>query len=135
MTDEWSGMTIPELQPRAGSFAIYPSLKDRVVLVTGGGSGIGAAIVTAFAGQGAKVAFLDIDVEASERLRRTSPTRRHAPLFIRCDLTDIDALQGGDRARSRRARAGRACWSTTPPTMRGKSLPRSRPNPGTGRWT
>jgi NAD(P)-dependent dehydrogenase (short-subunit alcohol dehydrogenase family) len=86
-------MTIAELQPRPGSFASYPSLKDRVVLVTGGGSGIGAAIVTAFAGQGAKVAFVDIDVEASEELAASLATGSHAPLFIRCDLTDIDALR------------------------------------------
>ena len=61
-------MTIAELTPRPGSFAAYSSLRDRVVLVTGGGSGIGASIVTAFAGQGAKVAFVDIDVGVSESL-------------------------------------------------------------------
>ena len=70
-------MTIPELQPRPGAFATYPSLRDRVVLVTGGGSGIGAAIVTAFAGQGAKVAFIDIDVEASEALADEPRRRAH----------------------------------------------------------
>jgi NAD(P)-dependent dehydrogenase (short-subunit alcohol dehydrogenase family) len=85
-------MTIPELEPRAGSFANYPSLKDRVVLVTGGGSGIGAAIVTAFAGQGAKVAFIDIDRDSSEKLvARLSGAAQ--PLFIHCDLTDIEALR------------------------------------------
>ena len=86
-------MTIPELQPRPGSFANYPSLKDRVVLVTGGGSGIGASVVTAFAGQGAKVAFVDIDVEASEKLAASLAGMEHRPVFIRCDLTDIDALR------------------------------------------
>ena len=86
-------MTIAELQPRPGAFANYPSLKDRVVLVTGGGSGIGAAIVTAFAGQGAKVAFIDIDVEASEKLAANLAGAAHRPLFVRCDLTDVDALR------------------------------------------
>jgi NAD(P)-dependent dehydrogenase (short-subunit alcohol dehydrogenase family) len=42
------------------AFAIYPSLRDRVVFVTGGASGIGAEHVTQFAAQGAKVAFVDI---------------------------------------------------------------------------
>lgn len=86
-------MTILELQPRHGSFAHYPSLKDRVVLVTGGGSGIGAAIVTAFAGQGAQVAFLDIDVEPSELLATELGSRGPKPLFIRCDVTDVEALR------------------------------------------
>jgi NAD(P)-dependent dehydrogenase (short-subunit alcohol dehydrogenase family) len=85
-------MTIPELQPRSGSFASYPTLKDRVVLVTGGGSGIGASIVAAFAGQGAKVAFIDVDAHASEKLVKSIGGAR-PPLFVHCDLTDIDALR------------------------------------------
>ena len=49
--------------------AVYLSLADRVVFITGGGSGIGAAIVEAFGRQKAKVAFVDIDVEASLKVR------------------------------------------------------------------
>lgn len=86
-------MTLPELKPRPGSFAHYPSLADRVVLVTGGGSGIGASIVSAFAGQGAKVAFLDIDRDSSERLVADLASDRRKALFIACDLTDIEALR------------------------------------------
>jgi NAD(P)-dependent dehydrogenase (short-subunit alcohol dehydrogenase family) len=86
-------MTIPELEPRPGSFASYPSLRDRVVLVTGGGSGIGASIVTAFAGQGAKVAFLDIDLASSERLAGELTATGRPTRFVACDLTDIDALR------------------------------------------
>ncbi|HKB82678.1 MAG TPA: SDR family NAD(P)-dependent oxidoreductase, partial [Burkholderiales bacterium] len=44
--------------------AIYPSLKGKVVFITGGGSGIGASIVEGFARQGAKVGFVDIDEDA-----------------------------------------------------------------------
>jgi NAD(P)-dependent dehydrogenase (short-subunit alcohol dehydrogenase family) len=42
----------------------YAGLADRVVLITGGASGIGAAFVRAFAAQRARVAFLDIDTDA-----------------------------------------------------------------------
>ena len=50
------------------AFASYPSLAGRGVLITGGGSGIGEAMVRNFAAQGARVGFLDIDLEASQRL-------------------------------------------------------------------
>ncbi|HEX6959368.1 MAG TPA: SDR family oxidoreductase [Ferrovibrio sp.] len=81
----------------AGSFAIYPSLRGKVVLITGGGSGIGAAMVEHFVRQGARVAFLDIDVEASRalvaRLVDDGEEGQVRPLFLRCDLRDIDALR------------------------------------------
>jgi NAD(P)-dependent dehydrogenase (short-subunit alcohol dehydrogenase family) len=73
--------------------ATYPSLADRVVFVTGGGSGIGAAMVGAFAAQGARVAFVEIDVAASEALVHDLGGARRAPLFLPCDLTDIAALR------------------------------------------
>ncbi|HET6222749.1 MAG TPA: SDR family NAD(P)-dependent oxidoreductase, partial [Dongiaceae bacterium] len=75
-------------------FASYPSLKDRVVFVTGGGSGIGASIVEHFCAQGSKVAFVDIAREASEALVKAIAEKGHAkPLFIPCDLKDIPALK------------------------------------------
>ncbi|MBI3453441.1 MAG: SDR family oxidoreductase [Rhodospirillales bacterium] len=74
--------------------AIYPSLRDRVVFVTGGGMGIGESIVEHFCAQSAKVAFVDIADEPSRALAaRISATGRPAPLFIQCDLRDIAALQ------------------------------------------
>ncbi|MGQ0483846.1 MAG: SDR family NAD(P)-dependent oxidoreductase [Hyphomicrobiales bacterium] len=74
--------------------AIYPSLEGRSVFVTGGGSGIGAAIVEAFAGQKSKIAFIDIDEAASLALVSRLASEGHvAPLFIRCDIRDIAALK------------------------------------------
>jgi D-xylose 1-dehydrogenase len=73
--------------------AIYPSLKGRRVLVTGGGSGIGAGIVKAFAAQGAEVIFIDIAVDASRSLVRSLSDSPIAPQFCVCDLTDLGALE------------------------------------------
>ncbi|TJV42501.1 MAG: SDR family oxidoreductase [Mesorhizobium sp.] len=75
------------------SFATYPSLADRVVLITGGASGIGADTVRAFAANGARVAFLDLQQKAGDDLARELAAAPHAPLFLRCDVTDIPALQ------------------------------------------
>ena len=72
----------------------YASLKGRVVLITGGASGIGAAFVRAFAAQQARVAFLDIDAAAGEALvRAVTGESGSAPLFVPCDLLDIAALR------------------------------------------
>jgi D-xylose 1-dehydrogenase len=79
-------------------FARYPSLVDRTIFITGGGSGIGAAMVEAFAANDARVAFVDIAQEPSQRLvERIEAAGRRRPLFINCDLTDIEALRGAIR--------------------------------------
>src|SRR5260370_3076240 len=75
-------------------FATYPSLRERVVLVTGGATGIGAAVVEEFALKGSRVAFLDIDATASSLLIANLSTRcLHPPVLLQCDLTDIAALR------------------------------------------
>ena len=74
-------------------FARYPSLADRVVLITGGATGIGASLVQEFAGQGAKVGFIDIAREAGSALARSLAGSRHAPMFVETDITDIAALE------------------------------------------
>ena len=72
----------------------YADLANRVVVITGGASGIGSAFVHAFAAQGSRVAFLDIDAQAGEALvRDVSKASGTAPLFVPCDLLDIDALR------------------------------------------
>ena len=62
---------------------IYSGLAGRLVLITGGASGIGAAFVRAFAAQGSRVAFLDIDAQAGEALaHEVAKTSGTAPLFV-----------------------------------------------------
>lgn len=74
--------------------ARFPSLAGKRVFVTGGGSGIGAAIVEAFAEQDAQVAFVDIAQECSQALcERIAAAGRPRPDFRACDIRDIPALQ------------------------------------------
>ena len=78
--------------------ARFPSLNGRSVFVTGGGSGIGAAFVSAFAEQGAKVAFIDVAQEASERLvQQLADAGLPKPWWRACDVKDIAALQAAIR--------------------------------------
>ena len=72
---------------------IYPDLKDKTVLITGGGSGIGASFVEAFARQGSMVAFIDFQEDASQELVGKLTSEEFPPVFINCDLTDIVALK------------------------------------------
>ncbi len=75
-------------------FARYPSLRDRLVLITGGASGIGEALVEAFAAQQARVVFLDIQRDAANALiSRIAASGLPTPAFYACDLTDTAALQ------------------------------------------
>ncbi|SDG44429.1 MULTISPECIES: SDR family NAD(P)-dependent oxidoreductase [unclassified Duganella] len=73
-------------------FATYPDLAGKRVLITGGGSGIGAGIVDAFVKQGAQVFFIDIVEDASRALVESLKDAKHVPVFFKCDLTDLDAL-------------------------------------------
>jgi len=75
------------------AFARYPSLQDRSVFITGGSTGIGRTLVEAFADQGARISFIDIDVASAETLCTQLAGSRHAPVFVRADVTDIDALE------------------------------------------
>lgn len=76
------------------NLAQYPSLKGRRVFITGGGSGIGESMVSAFVEQGAVVAFVDIAKEASEDLcNRLAAAGLRKPVFRHCDIRDIAALQ------------------------------------------
>jgi len=72
----------------------YPSLQGRPVFVTGGGSGIGATLVAAFAAQGAKVAFVDVAEAASVALAASVAAAGHvAPWWRQVDVRDTAALQ------------------------------------------
>ena len=103
--------------------AVFPDLRDASVLITGGGSGIGAALTEGFVRQGAQVAFIDIaeapSTALADRIERELGAR---PLFLKTDIRDIEALRAaiddgrqsawrhhraGQQRRARRASRGR----------------------------
>lgn len=74
--------------------ALYPDLAGQVVIVTGGAAGIGAAIVRAFATQGCRVAFLDIDADRGRGLEGDILRSGQGDVaFFDCDLTNVDGLR------------------------------------------
>ena len=73
--------------------ASYPSLKDKVVIITGGASGIGESIVENFLQQNSKVAFIDKEDELGSNLVQKLDMYKHKALFKNVDLTDIPLLQ------------------------------------------
>jgi NAD(P)-dependent dehydrogenase (short-subunit alcohol dehydrogenase family) len=76
------------------TMASYPSLRDCVVVVTGGASGIGEAIVEAFAMQNSRVAFLDIQDAAADRLiHKIEAAGFTPPVYFHCDLNDVAAIK------------------------------------------
>ena len=77
------------------SYATYPSLHDRTILVTGGAEGIGSAIVEQFARQGSRVAFVDKSVEgAHDTIQRCAEAGvAYTPLFFEVDLRNIESLR------------------------------------------
>lgn len=82
------------MSPIPETRSVHASLRDRVVVVTGGATGIGACLVERFADQGARVAFLDVARDAGQALAAAVAARApHAPRFLPCDLTDLAALR------------------------------------------
>ena len=81
---------------------LYPSLKGRCVLITGGATGIGATLVEQFAAQGAKVGFIDLDVPNALALKARVEQAGGAQVhFEAADITDIAALRAAiDKARA-----------------------------------
>ena len=77
-----------------GAFATYPSLRGRVVIISGGSSGIGAELVRAFAAQGSVVAFCGTKPEGADALiDEIVKTGQPQPYYEACDVRDIAALQ------------------------------------------
>jgi D-xylose 1-dehydrogenase len=74
-------------------FATYPSLRGRTAFVSGGASGLGAEFVTQLAGQGARVAFVDIDTDRGKALQRALLEEGLEADFSECDVRDVPALQ------------------------------------------
>lgn len=84
----------PAPAPTLTEPALYPDLRERVVLVTGGATGIGESLVRHFVRQGSRVAFLDVAEEPALALvAELTGGECEPPLFLPCDLRDIDALQ------------------------------------------
>lgn len=74
------------------AYATYPDLAGKCVVVSGGGTGIGAEMVRSFTLQGSRVFFFDIDEQASKALEQSLSGAAHAPVFIPCNLVDLDAI-------------------------------------------
>lgn len=72
--------------------ATYHDLSGTSVFITGGGSGIGAAITDAFLSQGAKVAFVQRS-DATDFVSQMEQKHGRKPLFMPCDITDVEAMQ------------------------------------------
>lgn len=75
------------------TFATYPSLAGMNAFVTGGATGIGAALVKAYAAQGAKVGFVDINADAGNELCQSLRDAGASVWFQAVDVCDIHALQ------------------------------------------
>ena len=105
------------------SFTRYKSLEDKVVLISGGASGIGEAFVRAFADNGARVAFLDLQQEAGTALAGDLAAIQARPALPALRHHRHRCAEGGHRRGQREARDRPRRWSTTPPTTSASASP------------
>ena len=87
---------MPEHEEQASAAALpvrYADLQDKFVFISGGATGIGEALVRAFAGQGCRVAFVDIDEQAGNTLAEALNAQGQQARFVACDITDTPAYQ------------------------------------------
>ncbi|WP_417318771.1 SDR family NAD(P)-dependent oxidoreductase [Emcibacter sp.] len=82
----------------AKSLTVYPDLRGQHVFITGGATGIGAALVRSFSAQGARVAFIDFDEENAlticDEIEKAGAPR---PWFKKVDVTEVPKLQAAIR--------------------------------------
>ena len=110
----------------SAGLAVYPSLENMPVVISGGASGIGEALVRAFAEQGAKIGFVDIKAERGQALAEEIRSQGGSAQFAACDITDIaaykSAIAGFEQAHgpalalvNNAAYDGRQDWLTVTP--------------------
>ena len=91
--------------PTGAGFATYPSLEQRTAFVSGGASGLGAEFVTQLAGQGARVAFVDIDVDRGTGAGAGRCGTAGADAFFQeCDVRNVRGSAGVHCSGGRAAR-------------------------------
>lgn len=110
--------------------ATFHDLNGASVYITGGGSGVGAALTDGFLAQGAKVAFIGRS-DASGFVDEMRHKHGRAPLFMQGDMTDTELLHA-TMQKAAEAHGPRTCWLTTPPMTNAIRLRKPPPNSGIG---
>ena len=110
------------------------SMQDKLVLVTGAGRGLGAAIAAGFAREGARLIVADLDAALATASAQAIRDAGGRAVEATLDVTDADAVRVSPPI-ARRATAISTCWSTTPasPPARPSTI-RKRLRSGTVSW-
>ena len=88
-------------------------LRGRTIVITGGASGIGAALASGFAAEGANAVIADLNLEAADALVAEIRSSGGSASAVHVDVTDRDSVRAGISGRRRAATAGSTRTSTT----------------------